>query len=200
MRKTGLIILFLTVLVCSLFSQPESPTPTVSIEERNIRLDIVLDMINQQTGFDFSYNPNSIDPATLISVSFKNTSFEKVLNTLGKKIKADFNVIDDTVVILPKKGTELKEEETKLTLSGFISDEESGEILIGATVALAGTNRGVITNEFGFYSMQLEPGSYALVYSYIGYEHIEFSIELSSNKKKRILPFLSLLSIFLMLL
>jgi hypothetical protein len=58
----------------------------------------------------------------------------------------------------------------KVTISGHVKDQSSGEGLIGASVSvqeLPGVGAG--TNEYGFYSLTLPPGSYTLVYSYIGY-------------------------------
>ncbi|MGB3545460.1 MAG: carboxypeptidase-like regulatory domain-containing protein, partial [Saprospiraceae bacterium] len=57
----------------------------------------------------------------------------------------------------------------KGVVSGVISDEASGETLIGATVIIAGTATGTATDFDGKYSLDLEPGIYNLEYSYIGY-------------------------------
>ena len=75
------------------------------------------------------------------------------------------------------------------TISGYVSDAESGERLIGATVYLPGFGKGTVTNAYGFYSLTL-PGvdtsgvdtsrsgmtgvdtqadSVELIYSYTGY-------------------------------
>ncbi len=59
----------------------------------------------------------------------------------------------------------------ELSLSGYVQDSLSGERLVGATLHLLEKNQFVITNEFGFFSVQIapsEPQSIAL--SYLGYE------------------------------
>ena len=171
------------VVLSFCLAQPGELDGSVTINEKNIRLDVVLDMIKSQTDLDFSYNPNSIDPSTIVSLSAKETPVEKVISSLCKKLRANYSIIDNTVILVPKKESETQEEE-KLTISGFISDKESGEVLIGATVSLKGTNRGVITNEFGYYSLPLKAGYYSLVYSYIGYEQLGLIETLTKSIKK----------------
>jgi len=56
------------------------------------------------------------------------------------------------------------------TINGYISDESSGEKLIGANIRLKQTSTGTVTNQYGFYSFSLSQDNYELVVSYIGYE------------------------------
>src|SRR6478736_4765 len=57
----------------------------------------------------------------------------------------------------------------KFTISGHVKDASNGEVLIGATVLVKEIGNGATTNEYGFYSITLAPGTYNLQYSYIGY-------------------------------
>jgi hypothetical protein len=72
------------------------------------------------------------------------------------------------------------------TLSGYITDSETGEELIGASVFIKSTKTGTITNIYGFYSLTLPEGKYEIVYSFLGYQDITKSIDLNSNKKLNI--------------
>lgn len=67
------------------------------------------------------------------------------------------------------------------TISGYITDEESGETLIGATVQLKGTSQGAISNLYGFYSITLNEGDYSLLVSYAGFTRQEIAISLNQN-------------------
>ena len=54
-------------------------------------------------------------------------------------------------------------------LSGFITDQETGEALIGANVFIVETGNGMSTDKNGYYVLQnISPGNYTLVVSYIG--------------------------------
>jgi len=66
------------------------------------------------------------------------------------------------------------------TLSGIIYDD-TGESLIGATVYTQDKSQGVISNEYGFYSLTLEEGTHTLVTSFIGFLSQEQTINLNSD-------------------
>ena len=71
----------------------------------------------------------------------------------------------------------------RFTLNGYITDSESGESLIGATVFINEINSGTVTNPYGFYSITLDEGNYNIDFRYIGYNTISREISLSSNTK-----------------
>lgn len=55
------------------------------------------------------------------------------------------------------------------TMQGYISDKKTGEKLIGCSVYILGTNKGVISNNYGFYSIKINEFPASLIFSYIGY-------------------------------
>lgn len=57
----------------------------------------------------------------------------------------------------------------KFTISGYISDAQSGERLIGASVFDAKSKQGTVSNTYGFYSLTLPGDSVVLSFSYVGY-------------------------------
>ncbi len=57
----------------------------------------------------------------------------------------------------------------KFTLSGYIKDSLTGESIIGATISINGQSKGVSSNQYGFYSLTLEEGSYILTVSHVSY-------------------------------
>ncbi|WP_108867222.1 TonB-dependent receptor [Aquimarina aquimarini] len=69
------------------------------------------------------------------------------------------------------------------TISGKITDIKNGETLFGASVFFKGTSIGVITNEYGFYSISAPKGDYTLTVSYVGYTDINQKVVLDQNQK-----------------
>ncbi|MBG0861137.1 MAG: carboxypeptidase-like regulatory domain-containing protein, partial [Bacteroidales bacterium] len=67
------------------------------------------------------------------------------------------------------------------TLSGEITDAETGEDLIGVTVLVVEPGKGIATNSYGFYSLSLPAGTYTIRYSCIGYEKKEQVLNLNKN-------------------
>ena len=56
-------------------------------------------------------------------------------------------------------------------LSGYISDVETNETLIGVNVIFSDLKLGTTTNEYGFYSINLPIGTHQLTVSYLGFEN-----------------------------
>ena len=69
----------------------------------------------------------------------------------------------------------------KITLSGYISDIENNETLIGVSIIIPEFQFGTITNEYGFYSLTLPRGSYQLQISYLGFENQIQKLELDKD-------------------
>lgn len=70
----------------------------------------------------------------------------------------------------------------KFTVSGYVTDIESGESLIGAGV-LSGSEAktGVSTNEFGWYNVSLREGRTMIEYHYVGYEPRTIAFDLNKD-------------------
>jgi TonB-linked SusC/RagA family outer membrane protein len=64
----------------------------------------------------------------------------------------------------------------QLQVSGKVTDSNTGELLVGATVVVKGTNIGVTTSADGTYTINVPDGSAILVFSYIGYTTQEVNV------------------------
>lgn len=67
------------------------------------------------------------------------------------------------------------------TINGKITDQHSGEALVGATVFVRELRTGAVSDVYGRYSLTLNEGKYTLVYSYIGYTTVEKSVALDKD-------------------
>jgi hypothetical protein len=70
------------------------------------------------------------------------------------------------------------------TVSGTIRDSQTGTALIAATIRVAGSARGTISNAQGDYRLALPDGEYTLLFSYVGYRTDTVHIQLLGNLKK----------------
>ncbi len=73
------------------------------------------------------------------------------------------------------------QEKQKFTISGYVKDAANGETSIGANVYIKELLKGGSTNQYGFYSITVEKGTYHLVVSYIGYTDFVKEIILDKN-------------------
>ena len=65
-------------------------------------------------------------------------------------------------------------------IKGKVNDE-SGNPLPFATVYIHNTTYGVTTNSLGEYFIELSPGNYEITYSFIGYQSVLLTVDLSSK-------------------
>lgn len=69
----------------------------------------------------------------------------------------------------------------RVTLSGYLRDASTGENLAGALIAVDGSSRHVLSNDYGFYSVTLPPGEYYFHYSYLGYQTADKHLRLAAD-------------------
>ena len=74
-------------------------------------------------------------------------------------------------------------QQTKLKLSGHVRDAQSEDVLPFASVYIKELERGTTTNKDGFFSLRLEPGTYTIITTYIGYREKTRQITLKEDKK-----------------
>jgi hypothetical protein len=76
--------------------------------------------------------------------------------------------------------------QNRFTLNGYIKDSLTGEVISGASVKINGQAKGILSNQFGFYSLTLEPGSYLLTFSHVSYQVQSISISIKNNETQNI--------------
>ncbi|HKK44067.1 MAG TPA: TonB-dependent receptor [Balneolaceae bacterium] len=73
------------------------------------------------------------------------------------------------------------------SISGYITNAESGETLISANLAIKDTRKGTATNTSGYYSLtNIEPGTYTVVATYIGFRRFEKTVTLQAGQSLRL--------------
>ncbi|MCB0738758.1 MAG: carboxypeptidase-like regulatory domain-containing protein, partial [Bacteroidetes bacterium] len=70
-----------------------------------------------------------------------------------------------------------------VSVSGHITHAKTGEDLIGASVIVkSDPSIGAVSNIYGFYSLSLKPGTYTLLYQYIGLLPQEKSLTITESQ------------------
>ena len=73
------------------------------------------------------------------------------------------------------------------TLSGYVKEAGSKELLLGVTIYTADKTAGTVTNDFGYYALQLPVGTHDIVYNFIGYGTEIRQITISADKVQNVL-------------
>lgn len=68
------------------------------------------------------------------------------------------------------------------TLSGTITDSQTGKELAGIDIVVENTTTGTISNYKGLYSLYLDKGDYQITYSGIGYKNHIVSVSLNTDQ------------------
>ena len=71
----------------------------------------------------------------------------------------------------------------KYTISGYAKDLQNGETLIAASITVNGNTKGIISNQYGFYSITLLQGDYEITCSYAGYLPKIINIKLDADQQ-----------------
>ena len=72
----------------------------------------------------------------------------------------------------------------KVTLSGYIKDSNSGENLIAAVIRIPELNLSTYSNNYGFYSVSVPPGTYEIQISFVGYSNLVDSVQVNADLRK----------------
>jgi hypothetical protein len=70
----------------------------------------------------------------------------------------------------------------KFSLSGTITEAQSGESAVGAKISIATLNLGATSNEYGFYSLTVPKGIYEVQFKAYGLKTITKQIDLNANQ------------------
>ncbi|MGW8317554.1 MAG: carboxypeptidase-like regulatory domain-containing protein, partial [Bacteroidales bacterium] len=69
------------------------------------------------------------------------------------------------------------------SVKGQLTDAQTGEPLMFANVAMKGTTMGTVTDEEGNYELlNIRPGTYTLVFSYLSYKDIEQDVQITAGE------------------
>ncbi|NOT94311.1 TonB-dependent receptor [Ferruginibacter sp.] len=89
-----------------------------------------------------------------------------------------------TLVSFSQQKSKSELENSRVTLSGTIKDFKTSETIFGANIFIKELKLGIISNEYGFYSVTIPAGKYTITVSYSGFKTEEDSILLNYNFKR----------------
>ncbi|HOY32401.1 MAG TPA: TonB-dependent receptor [Bacteroidales bacterium] len=187
MQKFKHFFVFLLLVLLGSASSGQNLDRKISLKAKNKPLGDVIEMIGNLAQINFSYSSQTIPVGKHVSVKARNASVRSILDELLKKNDVVYSVIENQVILKPLNKTNeplpvmTSVEKQKFTVSGYLRDTATGEVLIGAYVYAKGTNLGTATNAYGFYSLTLPEGDYIIVYLFLGYKTIENPVELSND-------------------
>ena len=158
--------LLMVCVFCSYAGNAQSQNVKVSIRMNNVKLDKILNEIENQTDYLFIYN-NQVDINKITSVKVKNEAVAQVLDKILSGTGINYELEGTHIILTTEAIKDLHAQQQAKTVTGTVTDV-SGEPIIGANIRIKGTTTGTITDIDGNFSIEAEPQSVIEV-SYIGY-------------------------------
>ncbi len=166
-----LIAMLVTVLCLQV--QGRAGAQTVTLSGKDLSFPEIFSRLEKQTGYVVFYNQALLGKTTPVTVDARNMPLETFLNTVMAGQPIDYEISSKTITI--KERAQTANAPATPThpvadppIKGAVTDE-AGNPLPGATVSVAGTSRGVQTNEKGEFS--ITAGQQDVIYiSYVGFD------------------------------
>jgi len=162
MRNTLRILLMLFFLSGNAYAQDMDTILKIPIQ-LSINQGTINEIINELMNthhVNFSYDPKIIPHEKQITLEITNQNLEGILSQAFKGTDVKFTAMEDIIVLSKRK---------KYTISGFIECEKSGERMIGASIIEYPSQRGTVSNNYGFFSLTTLEGEVIIHISYVGY-------------------------------
>lgn len=154
---------------------------SVTLSEENSSLKSIIHKIEEQTSYSFILNNDVINVDQHFSINVIKTDIEETVALLFKNSTISYKIKKNHIIL-----TRTKIQNDDFTISGIVTDADTGEILLGASIIIKNSNNGVFTNAYGFYSITLPKGDYILEISYLGYVTKVLDIKLETDKNIKI--------------
>ncbi len=137
----------------------------ITVNLNNVSIRTALRQLEKAAQVYFMYDESTIDIHTKISLFHTKAGLRVVLDDFCKQTSLRYEIKKNVVLILPAVSTK-KTGKQYFRMTGMVRDE-SGEAIAGASVAVAGTTKGTVTDEKGVYDIEVQSGD-LLVFTFIG--------------------------------
>ncbi|MCT4599837.1 MAG: SusC/RagA family TonB-linked outer membrane protein [Marinifilaceae bacterium] len=164
--KSLLVCMFLGIIQLSA-NNVYSQNQKVSLNLENASLYEILNVISNQTDYEFLYNHSLVESKGTIDLKVENKSVKDVLNYLFDKNMLEYQMKDNLIVVSRMSREKFLQKNT-VVITGVVKDKK-GVSLPGASVFIEGTSIGTSTDIDGKYSLKfVNTGDIKITFSFVG--------------------------------
>lgn len=186
-QKTLLIMklttFFLILATLQSFAIGYGQSGIIKLTKETQTLSSVIEAIENQTDYKIFYKTDQVDVTQLVNIDLSETSVASVLNEALDGTHLSYVVMDKLIVFAP-----LETINQPAPVTGTITDATTNEPLIGVNISIEGTNKGVISDINGKYTIDVKNDNSILVFSYIGYATQKISFTGQSTINVKLVP------------
>ncbi len=164
MRNLLLLSLLLLLFQVSALAQEDILQTTIEVKAGNYKHKELLQHLGQQYELAFSYNDDILFPDRLPLQHSFSGSLADFLQEYMVSLGYQYKVVGQQIVLFATEEASLW-----VTVSGFIKEEQTNELLIGATVYIDSLHIGAVTNAYGFYALKVPRGQHELSIKCLGF-------------------------------
>lgn len=175
--KSLLIMKLTLIFLITIFLQVSNASfgQRITYKGNNVSIENFFRIIQAQTPFKVLYAEEMLNGLDNVSLDLRNASVEDALNTCFARKPLTYTIDKNVIVIKTKAETE-KQKQAPVTLTGQITDVNN-KPLPGVSVTLKGTTLGTMSNADGKYQLKAPGNEGTLVFSSIGYTHVEIVLD-----------------------
>ena len=130
----------------------------------------ILDVIERESNYRFFYNDEFESVKKVVNLDMKNRDINQVLDKILSSTDYTYKVFDNNLIVISLKDNirEMSDIQQNV-VKGTVTDLK-GNPIVGASVVIKGTGRGVVTDVNGNYSLENVTAESVLHVSFIGYK------------------------------
>lgn len=146
-------------------------TEKITIRLSNTTALQVLQELDKQSAYEFSYTQTQLVKIKLPSFQQENITLGKALELLGAQAGLTWQISGKTIAVRVNQpaGTATAASNKPGKIVGVIRNEKN-ETMPGVSIAIQGMERGFTSSVSGDYTLSLVPGNYTLQVSFVGYK------------------------------
>lgn len=161
----------------------------ITLQLQDTTVATIIDIVESKTDYKFMYSTANVDINRKVTLNVRNATIEELLQQVFGNSAVSFSLIGKQIILtrkkadMPKAGnTESHSVSTLITppaeneqepVTGTVTD--AGGPMPGVVVSVKGKNISTITDDFGYFSIEANPGD-ILVFSYPGYDIMEAAV------------------------
>ncbi|MGX5818913.1 TonB-dependent receptor [Chitinophaga lutea] len=169
-----------SVLIASPGKAQDMTTKKITLSLGKESLRSALEKVEALSGIRIAYPPDEVSRYRSVSLPKATRTVKETIQLLLRDTRLQFRQQEDVIIIF-QPGVEKTVADTTVTpatprpsgavrtIIGSVTEARTSISLPGVTVMVKGTNRGVVTQGDGTYSIQVPAGTTALVFSFVGY-------------------------------
>lgn len=183
-------LLFILGTLCISASTTYSQETKLSLDLEDVTIKNLLRKIGEKTEFTFWYNDEVIEHHGKISLKVKDQTVDKILAQALKNQNLSYKIQDKTIFIYNAGPKDLNLNVTyqKKKIRGSVIDGNTGEAIPGVNVIVEGTTFGTITEEDGYYTIEVPDNNAVLVFTFVGYLQEKVAVKDKNIIDVRLMP------------